>query len=110
MVRTDREDMAKEWAEKLSGYSLPEIMEMFDRAIQECDSQTPFGVPQLLAAAQSINSERRQSLTVIPAERCDDKHNLVDAPREENDPPLIQSWRICSKCGSAFAKLNKWAQ
>lgn len=104
---TELWNMALTWAKELQRYAPAEIVEMFDRAKKEWkDSKQVLGVPELLAARDSIERERRQTIIrTAPAPSCAG-HDLVDMPREQDDPPLIVGWSICRHCNAPFPKWN----
>lgn len=109
--RAELDEAVKQWAQELNKYdfSIAHLAACFDRAMRDYqDTDTPFGVPQILAAAQALSIERRKVITTTAPPRCD-AHHLVDAEREENDPELIRGWRICEKCGAAFPRFKETA-
>lgn len=109
--RAELDEAVKQWAQELNkhDFSIAHLVACFDRAMRDYqDTDTPFGVPQILAAAQALSIERRQIISTTAPARCEG-HKLVEIEREESDPPLIASWRICQNCGAAFPKFNKSA-
>jgi len=107
--RADLDQSAAAWVDALKSYSLGEIHEMYQRALRDYkDTEIPFGVPQLINAAQALTAEKRQKITTAPCLICT-AHKWIDGPREENDPPMIESWRICENCGAVFARIRKTA-
>lgn len=109
--RPELDEAVKQWARELNkhDFSIAHLAACFDRAMRDYqDTDTPFGVPQILAAAQALSIERRQIIISPAPVRCTG-HNLVDADREENDPVMIAGWRICQNCGASFPRFNKTA-